>query len=49
MDNNSVFVVFSIAKECDAIVINWPNDLFGTKVDNTFYACSDWPKYNALK
>ena len=28
---NSVFVVFSIVREWDDILINWPNSLFGTK------------------
>ena len=51
MDENSVFVVFSIANEWGAKVINWSNCLFGTKVNNTselvhnFY----WLNYSVLK
>ena len=30
--------MFSIVDELGAIVINWPNCLFGTKVDNTLNA-----------
>ena len=39
MDENSVFVVFSIVNECGDILINCPNCLFGAKVNNTFAAC----------
>ena len=39
MDENSVFVVFRIANEWVAIVINWPNYLLGAKVNNTLDAC----------
>ena len=39
MDENSVFVVFSIVNECGNILINCPNCLFGTEVNNTFAAC----------
>ena len=34
MDEDSVFVVFSIVNECDDILINCPNGLFGAKVNN---------------
>ena len=36
VDENSVFVVFSIINECGAILSNCPNCLFGKKVNNTF-------------
>ena len=39
MDENFVFVVFSIVNECGDMLINCPNCLFGTKVNNIFYAC----------
>ena len=39
MNENSVFVVFSIVNECGNILIYWQNCLFGTKVNNTLYAC----------
>ena len=39
MDKISVFVVFNIVNECGDILINWPNCLFGTKVNNTLNAC----------
>ena len=39
MDENSVFAVFSIANEWGAILINCPNYLFSTKVNNTLDAC----------
>ena len=31
--------MFSIINECGAILINCPNCLFGTSVNNTFDAC----------
>ena len=39
IDENSVFVVFSIVNEWGAIVIDWPNWLFDTKVNNILDAC----------
>ena len=39
MDENAAFVVLSIINECGDILINCPNRLFGTKVNNTFNAC----------
>ena len=39
MDENSVFVVLSIVNEHGDILIDCPNSLFGTKVNNTFDAC----------
>ena len=36
---NSALVVFSIVNKWDKIVINWPNYLLGTKVNNTLDAC----------
>ena len=39
MDKNSVFVMLNIINECSAILINCPNCLFGTKVNNIFDAC----------
>ena len=39
MNENSVFVVFSIANQYGDILIYWPNCLFGTKVNDTFDAC----------
>ena len=38
MDENSVFFVFSIANQYGDILINWPNCLFVTKVNDTFGA-----------
>ena len=38
-DWNSALVVFSIINEWGEIVINWPNCLLGTKVNNTLDAC----------
>ena len=35
MNGNSELVVFSIVNEWGEIVINWPNCLLGTKVNNT--------------
>ena len=35
----TVFIVLSIANECGDVLINGPNFLFGTKVNNTFDAC----------
>ena len=51
MDENSVFVVFSIANEWGAKVINWPNCLFGTKVNNTLELVQNfyWLNYSVLK
>ena len=39
VNENYVFVVPSIVRECGEIFINCPNCLFGTKVNNTFDAC----------
>ena len=39
MDENSVFVVFNIVNEWGDILINYPNCLFGTKINNTLDAC----------
>ena len=39
MDENPVFFVFNIVNEWGAIVINWRDCLFGTKVNNTLDAC----------
>ena len=39
IDENSVFIVLSIINECDNILFNCPNSLFGSKVDNTFDVC----------
>ena len=39
MNENSALVVFNIVGEWGIIVINWPNCLLGTKVNNTFDAC----------
>ena len=39
MDWNSALVVFSIVNKWGEIVINWPNCLLGTKVNNTLDAC----------
>ena len=39
MDENFVFVALSIANECSDILINCPNCLLGTKVNNNFDAC----------
>ena len=39
MDENSVFVVFIIVNEWDAMVINCQNCLFGTKVKDNLDAC----------
>ena len=39
MDWNSALVVFNIVNEWGATVINWPNCLSGTKVNNTLDAC----------
>ena len=39
MNENSTLAVFNIAGELGVIVINWPNSLFGTKVNNTLDAC----------
>ena len=39
MDWNSVLVVFSIVNEWGEIVINWPNCLLGTKVNNILDTC----------
>ena len=39
MNENSVFVLFKNVNEWDEILINWPNYLFGTKVNNTFDVC----------
>ena len=38
MDENSVFVAFSVVNEWGARVIDWPNCFFGTKTNNTFDA-----------
>ena len=38
MDENSVFVAFSVVNKWGARVINWPNCFFGTKTNNTFDA-----------
>ena len=35
MDKNSVVVVFRYVNEWGDILINWPNCLFGRKVNNT--------------
>ena len=40
---NSAFVVFSIVNEWGDILINRPNRLFGTRVNNTLGAC--WKKF----
>ena len=39
MDENCVFFVFSIVNEWGATLINWPNCLFGTKVNDTLDLC----------
>ena len=39
MDQSSVFAVFSIVNEWGGKLINCPNFLFGTKVNNTLDAC----------
>ena len=39
MEDSSVFVGFSIANEWGPTLINWPNCLYGTKVNNTLDAC----------
>ena len=39
MDWNSVLAVFSIAYKCGEIVINEPNCLLSTKVNNNLDAC----------
>ena len=39
MDESSVFVVLSIINESVAVLIDCPNTLFGTKVNNTFDVC----------
>ena len=39
VDENSVFVVFSIINECGGILINCPNCLFGKDVNNAFEDC----------
>ena len=38
MNENAVFVLFSIVNECGDILINCPNCLFVMKVNNTFDA-----------
>ena len=35
----SVLIVFIIVKECGEIFINYPNCLFGKKVNKTFDVC----------
>ena len=51
MDEDSVFVVFSIVNECDDILINCPNGLFGAKVNNVLMLLGNCYllNYNALK
>ena len=39
MDKNSVFADFSIVNKWGDILIDCPNCLFGTKVNNTLDAC----------
>ena len=39
MDWNSVYIVFSIVNKWGEIVVNWPNCLLGTKVNNALVAC----------
>ena len=39
MNENSALVVFNIVSEGGVIVINSPNCLFGTKVNNALDAC----------
>ena len=39
MEENSVFVAFSIINEWGDILINCPNCLFGTKGNNTLDPC----------
>ena len=39
MDVNFVFVIFNIVNEWGAIVVNCPNCLFYTKVNNTLDTC----------
>ena len=39
INENSALVVFNIVGEWGVIVINWPNYLFGTKVNRTLDAC----------
>ena len=41
MDEKSVFVVFNNVNEWGAIVINWPNFLFGKKVNSTLIIVID--------
>ena len=36
---NSVLTVFIIVKECGEKFINYPNSLFGTKLNKTFDVC----------
>ena len=38
-EENSALIVFIIVKECGEIFINYPNCLFGTKVNKTFEVC----------
>ena len=38
MDENSVFAVFNFANKWGAILINWANFSFGTKVNKTLNA-----------
>ena len=38
-EENSVFTVFIIVKACGEILSNYPNCLFGTKLNNAFDAC----------
>ena len=51
MDWNPALVVFNIVNEWGAIVINWPNCLLGTKVNNTLMLVDDcyWLNYNVVK
>ena len=39
MDWNSALVVFSIVNKWGELVVNLPNCLLGTKVNNTLDAC----------
>ena len=38
-EENSALTVFIIVKECGEILINCPNCLFGTKVNETVEVC----------